>query len=254
MMTGIRCRSMNRSTGTKLLNPISFGSPGGRRTVNNAGMSVDNLYYRAVVGCESDIKLTSASAHEDVYPTGSDSGLALDRQRPLTGVRSQALLTSLTLPGAAPAFQAIESAYPAAGIAQGHAGEHFCYARNVSAAWLNDEVAGIKRTGSFVAYLEQYAPETECVPAEFVKQGIVLGSSTGVPAPRGVCRWPNGTSGSGQIAGFGQPVTTLSGCVSAPADCICDSQLKCAPHTYVVGANDELCKGFALSCFCDCPQ
>ena len=31
---------MNRSRGAKLLNPISFGSPGGRNTVNNAGITV----------------------------------------------------------------------------------------------------------------------------------------------------------------------------------------------------------------------
>lgn len=224
------------------------GTDSGVGAFGNQGIDITNTYYRAVVGCDSKIHFAGAYASEDVFPRGSDTGLVLDSNRPDKNVRSQALIMvdgTKRLP--------LEGAYPPSGLTKGTG--HFCYARNVSLDWLSSTQGDIVRSGEFVGYLELYVPETYCVPQELATNGVVLAAAANIPAPRGVCSWPPiGSSGSGQLAGFGQPITTLSGCTNDQTSCLCDSQKRCQPKTYLVGATDQLCKGFQWSCFCECPS
>ena len=72
-MTGIRCRSTNRSTGASAAKPIGRGSPGGFRTISSAGSSVMLVRKAMIIPepaiCPSSERPRYAVGKNDENPT-----------------------------------------------------------------------------------------------------------------------------------------------------------------------------------------
>jgi hypothetical protein len=211
-------------------------------STDSSGLSIGNVFYRVVIGCGT-IDVMRTYSKETINPLGSDTGVVIDHDRPLSSVRSQALLTSING----------ELSVPTAGLAQGAPDTRLCFTRNVSDGWY-DLGGDAELSGAFTANVEIYVPKTYCVPHASIRTTQILDAEKGSPLPKQNCKF-NSPGGSGlSSGGFGVPSTALTGCANDMNQCKCDE--RCSASSSQVGFSDSLanaeCTGFAWACYCAC--
>lgn len=217
----------------------------------NQGVALDGALYRAVAGCDSKVHLSTLYAQEDMYPPGSETGLAIGMgmDKRLSGAPFHSLLGIEWTTGEPYTYHPASVVHPSSGLAHGTGS--FCFGTNVTPTWWQDNVGpdNISASGSYKAYLEVYLPLTRCVPPELAQKSILVSSAGSVTGVRPTCTWTGG--GGTPAPSFPVPHSTFEGCAADPTACQCDSESKCNPHPYQEW-HDGQCNGFAWECWCDC--
>jgi hypothetical protein len=232
------------------INSVSACDPVGMNT-NNQGVDIRNVSYRAVAACDSKIHLASIYAHEDMYPIGSEDGLAIGAgiKKPFSAAPLHSMLASELMSSGKLIYHAASSAYPISGLAKGTG--NFCFGTNITPEWQAENISSgnIALSGAYDGYLEIYIPVTYCVPPELRAKSIILSTSDGVPGVRSACNWSN--LGGTPIPSFPAPYSTFEGCAQQQNDCLCSSNTGCRVHPYQEWPGGQ-CERFAWECWCDC--
>jgi hypothetical protein len=231
------------------ISSVSACDPVGIDT-HNQGVDIDGVMFRAVVGCDRGMQFSTPYAHETVYPTGSETGLAIGRG---TQKRSQPdrlhSVLAIEYNQTQTKYNSAANSYPTTGLARGVG--NFCFGTNVTTEWWSDNVASgdISVTGSYDGYLETYIPVTYCVPPEVQGKALLLHASSGIPPVRPACSWSD--QGGTTISPFPFPYSTFEGCAQQQNDCRCDADARCSAHPYQEQSGGQ-CESFAWECWCDC--